>query len=82
MTDPILQAYREVEMAMERYTMVLEEHVAALQSAQPVDSGRLERMTYGAKAMRDSSLIYLSYAKYIASGMPESPDLVEEDLQG
>jgi hypothetical protein len=82
MTDPILQAYREVEMAMERYTMVLEEHVAALQSSQPVDAERLERMTYGAKAMRDSSLIYLSYAKYIASGMPESPDLVEEDLQG
>ena len=82
MTDPILQAYREVEMAMERYTMVLEEHVAALQSSQPVDAERLESMTYGAKAMRDSSLIYLSYAKYIASGMPESPDLVEEDLQG
>ena len=82
MTDPILQAYREVEMAMERYTMVLEEHVAALRSAQPVDAERLERMTYGAKAMRDSSLIYLSYAKYIASGMPESPDLVDEDLQG
>ncbi len=82
MTDPILQAYREVEMAMERYTMVLEEHVTTLQSAQPVDAERLERMTYGAKAMRDSSLIYLSYAKYIASGMPESPDLVEEDLQG
>ncbi len=82
MTDPILQAYREVEMAMERYTMVLEEHVTTLQAAQPVDAERLERMTYGAKAMRDSSLIYLSYAKYIANGMPESPDLVEEDLQG
>lgn len=82
MTDPILQAYREVEMAMERYTMVLEEHVTTLQATQPVDAERLERMTHGAKAMRDSSLIYLSYAKYIASGMPESPDLVEEDLQG
>ncbi|MCC2642292.1 MAG: hypothetical protein K0S45_2705 [Nitrospira sp.] len=82
MTDPILQAYREVEMAMERYTIVLEEHVTKLQAAQPVDAERLERMTHGAKAMRDSSLIYLSYAKYIASGMPENPDLVEEDLQG
>ena len=82
MTDPILQAYREVEMAMERYTMLLEEHVVTLQTAHPVDAERLERMTYGAKAMRDSSLIYLSYAKFIASGMPESPDLLEEDLQG
>ena len=82
MTDHILQAYREVEMAMERYTMVLDEHVAALQSTEPIDQERLERMTRGAKAMRDSSLIYLSYAKFIACGMPESPDLVEDDLQG
>lgn len=82
MTDHILQAYREVEMAMERYTMVLDEHVTALQSAEPIDQERLERMTHGAKAMRDSSLIYLSYAKFIACGMPESPDLVEDDLQG
>ncbi len=82
MTDHILQAYREVEMAMERYTMLLEEHVTALQTMEPVDLDRLERMTHGAKAMRDSSLIYLSYAKFIACGMPESPDLVEDDLQG
>ncbi|HAP40674.1 MAG: hypothetical protein R3B11_05360 [Nitrospira sp.] len=82
MTDHILQAYREVEMAMERYTLLLDEHVTALQTSKPVDLERLERMTHGARAMRDSSLIYLSYAKYIASGMPESPDLVEDDLQG
>lgn len=82
MTDHILQAYREVEMAMERYTLLLDEHVTALQTSKPVDLERLERMSHGARAMRDSSLIYLSYAKYIASGMPESPDLVEDDLQG
>jgi hypothetical protein len=39
-------------------------------------------MSHGAKAMRDSALIYLSYAKFVAYGMPESPDLIEEDLQG
>lgn len=82
MTDHILQAYREVEMAMERYTMLLDEHVATLQTTEPIDLERLERMRHGAKAMRDSSLIYLSYAKFIACGMPESPDLVEDDLQG
>lgn len=62
--------------------MLLDEHVAALQTAKPVDPDRLERMAHGAKAMRDSSLIYLSYAKFIACGMPESPDLVDDDLQG
>lgn len=31
--------------------------------------------------MRDSSMIYLSYAKFIASGMPESEELVQDDLQ-
>ena len=60
----------------------LGDDLAILHQHQRGDAERLERMTYGAKAMRDSSLIYLSYAKYIASGMPESPDLVEEDLQG
>jgi hypothetical protein len=32
--------------------------------------------------MRDSSQIYLSYAKYVAYGMPEGEELAEEeDLQ-
>ena len=50
---------------MERYTMVLDEHVAALQNTEPIDQERLERMTHGAEAMRDSSLIYLSYANLL-----------------
>ena len=41
MTDHIMQAYREVEMAMERYTMLLDEHVVALQATAPVDLDRL-----------------------------------------
>lgn len=69
-------------MAMERYTILLDEHVRTLETAQPKDSVKLERMTHGAKAMRDSSIIFLSYAKFIAHGMPESPDMIEEDLQG
>jgi hypothetical protein len=82
MTDAILQAYRDVEKAMERYTQVLEEYVASLRVSEASDPTRLERMTHGAKAMRDSSMIYLSYAKFIAHGMPQSEDLVQEDLQG
>ncbi len=81
MTDVILQAYRDVERAMEHYTMALEEYVAQLRSSEQGDPTKLNRMTHGAKAMRDSSAIYLSYAKFIAHGMPESEDLVQDDLQ-
>lgn len=82
MTDPIMQAYLEVERAMERYNQALLDHVAFLRSAEAGDPTRLERMTHGAKAMQDSSAIYLSYAKFIAYGMPDSEELIQDDLQG
>lgn len=82
MTDAIMQAYLEVERAMQKYTEALEAQVTALRSSESADAERLERMSHGAKAMRDSSMIYLSYAKFIAYGMPDSEDLIEEDLQG
>jgi hypothetical protein len=81
MTDELLQAYREVERAMERYNQVLNDQVATMQASEATDATKLERMTQGARAMRDSSLIYLSYAKFIAYGMPDSEELVQEDLQ-
>ena len=81
MTDAIMQAYQEVERALERYTILLEEHVTTLRSSEHTDPDKLGRMTQGAKAMRDSSLIYLSYAKFIAYGMPGSEELVQDDLQ-
>ena len=81
MTDPIMQAYLEVERAMQKYNIVLDEYVGSLQSQEGSNAQQLERMKAGTKAMRDSSGIYLSYAKFVAYGMPESEDLVEEDLQ-
>ena len=81
MTDPIMQAYLEVERAMQKYNIVLDEYVTSLQNQEGSDVNKLERMKAGTKAMRDSSGIYLSYAKFVAYGMPESEDLVEEDLQ-
>lgn len=81
MTEQLLQAYKDVEGAMERYNQVLHDHVALMQASEATDAGKLERMTHGAKAMRDSSMIYLSYAKFIAYGMPDSEELVQEDLQ-
>jgi len=76
-----MQAYRDVELAMERYNKVLAEHVDALRARASSDATQVERLTQGARAMRDSSMIYLSYAKFIASGMPESEELVQDDLQ-
>ena len=82
MTDPIMQAYLEVERAMRHYNEILEAQVLALRSSEASDASKLERMTQGAKAMRDSSSIYLSYAKFVAYGMPDSEELIQEDLQG
>jgi hypothetical protein len=82
MTEIILQAYKDVEQAMKTYNKVLEEQLNFLKSAPGSNPSIVERMTHGTHAMRDSSMIYLSYAKYVAYGMPESEDLVQEDLQG
>lgn len=81
MTDRIMQAYLEVERAMELYNQALDEHVAHLRSSEGADATKLERMTHGARAMRDSSLIYLSYAKFIAFGMPDSEELGQDEPQ-
>lgn len=81
MTNAIMQAYLEVERAMERYNQVLQQQVALMQASEATDATKLERMTQGTRAMRDSSMIYLSYAKFIAYGMPDSEELVQDDLQ-
>ena len=83
MQEDVIQAYLEIEQAMQRYSLLLEQHVAALQTSEnEQDTMKFQRMKAGSKAMRDSSQIYLSYAKYVAYGMPESDELNEdEDLQ-
>ncbi|GJL65964.1 MAG: hypothetical protein NPIRA05_09350 [Nitrospirales bacterium] len=81
MTDQIMQAYLNVEKAMESYNDVLNEYVSKLHETDGSDSTKLARMKAGTKAMRDSSGIYLSYAKFVAYGMPESEDLIEDDIQ-
>ena len=82
MNEHIMQAYQAVEQAMQNYNTVLAEHVTALRAEEAGDTSKVERMIAGTKAMQDSSGIYLSYAKFVAYGMPESEDLIEEELQG
>ena len=79
MKQQIMEAYMEVERAMQRYNEVLHQYLLALQTDEANHAKQLERMTAGSKAMRDSSSIYLSYAKFVAYGMPESEDLVEDE---
>ena len=83
MKDQLMQAYLEVERSMQRYNEVLDRYLISLQTTEGSDARTLERMTAGTKAMKDSSAIYLSYAKFVAYGMPESEDLIEDedDLQ-
>ena len=83
MQEDIMQAYVEIEQAMQRYSILLEEYVGTLQkSEKEADQLKFQRMKAGSAAMRDSSQIYLSYAKFVAYGMPDSEELIEdEDLQ-
>jgi hypothetical protein len=82
MTDAILLAYKDVERSMERFTELLHSHVETLRSSSHPDADKVVRLAQGSKAMRDSAMIYLSYAKFVAYGMPESEELIQEDLQG
>jgi hypothetical protein len=82
MTDAILLAYKDVEKSMERFTELLHSHVETLRSSAHPDADKVLRLSQGSKAMRDSAMIYLSYAKFVAYGMPESEELIQEDLQG
>lgn len=81
MTDAIMQTYKAVERAMEEYNKALLDHVDVLRSSEKADPDKLTRLTQGAKAMRDSSAIYLTYAKFIAYGMPDSEEMVGDDIQ-
>lgn len=81
MTDAIMQAYLAVERAMEAYNQALMEQVKTMRASESTDAEKLDRMTHGAKAMRDSSSIYLSYAKFIAYGMPDTEEMIQDDVQ-
>ena len=82
MTDAILLAYKDVERSMERFTQLLQSHVDTMGSAPSHNTDQVFRLSQGTKAMRDSAMIYLSYAKYVAYGMPESEEMVQDELQG
>ena len=82
MTDAILMAYKDVERSMERFTQLLQSHVETMGAAPSPDADKVFRLSQGSKAMRDSAMIYLSYAKYVAYGMPESEEMVQDEIQG
>jgi hypothetical protein len=78
MTDQIKEAYINIERAMYEFNVLLERQVTTMRESEASDPIKLDRMTQGAKAMRDSTAIYLSYAKFVAYGMPDSEEMIEE----
>jgi hypothetical protein len=78
MTDQIKEAYINIERAMYEFNQLLERQVTTMRESEASDPIKLDRMTQGAKAMRDSTAIYLSYAKFVAYGMPDSEEMIEE----
>ena len=47
MTDEIMKAYKDVELAVERYTKLLQDHALMLQNIEPPGSDKVVRMTQG-----------------------------------
>ena len=78
MTDAIKEAYINIERAMYEFNTLLERQVTILHESEASDPIKLDRMNQGAKAMRDSTAIYLSYAKFVAYGMPDSEEMIED----
>ena len=79
MTPPIKEAYMSIERAMYEFNTLLEQQVQTMRESEASDPTKLSRLTQGAKAMRDSSAIFLSYAKFVAYGMADSEEMVEEE---
>jgi hypothetical protein len=79
MTPAIKEAYINIERAMYEFNTLLENQVETMRRSEASDPEKLSRLTQGAKAMRDSSAIFLSYAKFVAYGMPDSEEMIEEE---
>ena len=79
MTPAIKGAYINIERAMYEFNTLLEQQVQTMRESEASDATKLSRLTQGAKAMRDSSAIFLSYAKFVAYGMPDSEEMIEEE---
>jgi len=79
MTPAIKEAYISIERAMYEFNTLLEQQVQTMRESEASDPTKLSRLTQGAKAMRDSSAIFLSYAKFVAYGMPDSEEMVEAE---
>jgi hypothetical protein len=78
MTPAIKEAYMSIERAMYEFNTLLEQQVETMRESEATDPIKLDRLTQGAKAMRDSTAIFLSYAKFVAYGMPDSEEMIEE----
>ena len=70
MTSGVSQALSNVEKAMDAFNQAIDTWITEVSQSSD-DSNDAERLTKGARAMRDSSGIYLAWAQHLANGMPE-----------
>jgi len=64
------QSIREVSEAMEKLILVLERHIESLETSE-ANTEKLQHLTKGIHAIRDSAGIYLSWAKHYAKLVSE-----------
>ena len=69
MTSGVSQALSNVEKAMDGFNKAIDTWITELRQSD--DSTEADRITKGARAMRDSSGIYVAWAQHLANGMPE-----------
>ena len=80
MQGEIGQAIHEASRAMEKLILSFERHIENLE-ASGANEEKLQRLTKGIHAVRDSAGIYMSWAKHYAKVVGEEGGEVLEDLE-
>jgi len=70
MTPQVNEALTQVVKAMDGFNRAVELWIEDLQKTQ-MDPAKLRRLSGAARAMKDSSTIYLAWAEHLANGMPQ-----------
>ncbi len=73
MTPKVHETLANVAQAMDGFNSAVKSWIEELQKNES-DPEQVKRLTGAAKAMQDSSSIYLAWADHLAKGMPQEED--------
>jgi hypothetical protein len=76
MEPQVQDTFLQVVKAMDGFNKAIESWIRGLDQA-GADPDHVARLTTAAKAMKDSSWIYLSWAQHLANGLPGEPKEAE-----